>query len=124
MAYQTFLLIYGKDPMLLRTRQWLLQSAGYQVETAETFAEVRKAAALHRVDLLILCHTLKPEDGESAAALVGGKWPESKCLALSSERDAPEIDPCGEWLRALEGPQRLMLKVKTLVGDGGAAVTA
>jgi DNA-binding NtrC family response regulator len=125
MATRTFILMYGRDPLLQKTRQLLLQSAGYQVEIAERFSDIRKISALHRVDLLILCHSITQEDALIAAELIERRWPDSKCLALSAERDAPDIDPCGEWLQALEGPRKFINKVQKLVGVSGetAALT-
>src|SRR5271155_3967588 len=56
------LALYGRNRQLLDTRRRLLQEAGYQVWTAEQIPDVFAIIIEERIEVLILCHTLSPEE--------------------------------------------------------------
>ena len=124
MATNVSILIFGRYPLLLQTRRWLLQAAGYRVEVAENLYEAKKAIAAQRIDLLILCHSLSATDSEQAAAAIESHWPDSRCLVLSAERDDLPLAPCGEFLQVVEGPKKFVAKVQAIVSGEETGVFA
>jgi hypothetical protein len=80
MAELTSILLYGQDALLLQTRQWVLEVAGYQVRRTTEFSEITLLP--DPVDLLILCHSLLPEECGRACAFVSTRWPSIRCLVL------------------------------------------
>jgi hypothetical protein len=80
MAEPISILLCGQDSLLLQTRQWVLEAAGYQVRTTTEFSEV--ALESDPVDLLILCHSLSLEECGRAFALASTRWPKIRCIVL------------------------------------------
>ncbi|PPU77756.1 MULTISPECIES: response regulator [Xanthomonas] len=73
------LLVVDDDPDLRKLIGEFLSAHGYQVEMAESVAQMRQSMALHRPDLIVLDVMLPGEDGLSAAR------------ALTSQRGAPAV---------------------------------
>jgi DNA-binding response OmpR family regulator len=109
------ILIFGRDRLLLQTREWLLKAANYRVLAAETLLDVGKISGDQRVDLIVICHTVPEEDGEQALATVSTRCPNVKCLVLAAE-NKPDHAPCAETLPIMSSPQTFISKVQNLVG--------
>ena len=67
---QSVLLNVGQEPWLLHTRELLLRSAGYIVESAHSVED-----AIHRFragdfDLVILCHSVPAEERQRLVCLI------------------------------------------------------
>ena len=52
------ILSIGKDPVLMSTRKYLLQAAGYEVEEAYSVDRAISLATSDLIDVTIICHTL------------------------------------------------------------------
>src|SRR5260370_6708317 len=78
------LVLYGRKQRLLDTRRRLLQEAGYQVWTAGQIPDVFSIITEERIDVLILCHTLSPEECEWALAFADVQSPPMKSIVLSA----------------------------------------
>jgi hypothetical protein len=86
MPIETSIVIYGKDPILVETRQRILDRAGFTSKAMEEISEV--VAALKRKDsaLLILCSSLSEEERELALFAVDKlQKPGLKTLILSKK---------------------------------------
>jgi DNA-binding response OmpR family regulator len=108
------ILIFGRDRLLLQTREWLLKATHYRVLLAETLSEVGEIAGEQRVDLVVVCHTVPVEDGDEALAAVSARCPKVKCLVLAAENELDHL-PCAETLPIMSSPQSFISKVQTLV---------
>ncbi len=109
-------LIYGHDPLLLRTRLRILEQAGYTVWTADVLGEVGSIITTNEVGLLIVCQTLSDEEGEAAITLAHHIRPEMKTLVMSLTRQrllktAQEIP-----FNVSTGPRNLLDTVQKLMG--------
>jgi DNA-binding response OmpR family regulator len=78
------ILIYGRDPDLLVTRQLVLQACGYRVCVTSDIKSILKDIELCNVDLLILCHSLSMEECGRMIALTSSLWPAVKILILKA----------------------------------------
>jgi DNA-binding NtrC family response regulator len=115
MSANICILIFGRDRLLLQTREWLLEAAGYRVVLAQTLAEVDEIVSKQHVQMLVLCHTVSVKDGEDALAVVTAHCPHVKCLVLAEE-SKQKIASCAETLPMMSGPQSFISKIQTLVG--------
>lgn len=102
MAEPISILLYGQDSLLLQTRQWVLEAAGYQVRTTKEFSEV--APVPDPVDLLILCHSLSLEECGRTFALASTRWPKIRCIVLPEGASACSEQMLGSVLDATENP--------------------
>lgn len=114
---QSSILIVGHDEHLLATRQWVLQTRGYQVMTVQRASAVRTVPLAGPVRLVVLCHTLSPAETELAESAAGERWPGVKHLTLSPERGRAPTGLLGQLLHTLDGPDKLLSMVTELVGS-------
>lgn len=107
------ILIYGIDSQLIQTRQWVLEKAGFDVQTVQDLSKAREILSTGSVDIFILCHTLSAEECNGALYLGHHLQPEMKNLILTAEpfershRDA--------ILTAFATPEALITAVTGLV---------
>ena len=77
------ILIYGRDKLLLQTRSWVLEQAGYQVHTTIEEADAARQLRSQPVGVFILCHTLTPDQCTDLLANAHAHRPEVKTLVLA-----------------------------------------
>ena len=80
------LLLYGVDVKLLDTRRLVLESEGYQVTAINDPFSLDPYLSTTPFDLLILCHTLQPDECRRIASLARLRWPAISTLELSLGR--------------------------------------
>jgi len=110
------LVLFGEVPMLLQTRQWMLQSFGYEVRKAESISEATEEIRGKRVNLLIVCHSVSAQDGKEATALLRLRWPEAKYLMLQAEGYVESNTGSAVNVSGFEGPERLIDTVRRIAG--------
>ncbi len=110
-----YVLLYGTDESLLQTRSLVLGHMGHQVVAARTEHEVRQLSKQVPIALLILCHTLLPEERERATAIVKLRHREVKCLVLVNRFTLLEVPAGWAVVDAAEGPARLLTAVARLL---------
>ena len=77
------LLIYGTDSKLLDTRRMVLEYAGHHVLAQLDPLSAAPYLSELNFDVLILCHTLSPEDCHRVASLAYVRWPAIRTITLS-----------------------------------------
>ena len=107
----------GHDEHLIATRQWVLQSRGYRVVTASDTTVLTTLPLMPPVRLLVLCHTLSPEERDQAEALASTRWPDVKCLTLTAEPGRAPTGILGQLLHTMDGPGKLLSIVADMVGS-------
>ena len=124
MPAPVIILIYGRDPQLLETRRMVLERTGYTVLTTNALAEIDHTAALHRIDLCILCYSLSMEECGRALALVHSRCPLVKSLVLTSGASGcSSTHLLDQVFDAMEGPAKLISTVNQLVTTPGSTHT-
>lgn len=104
------ILVYGHEATLLQTRAWVLGTAGYRVFCTKYKLESNSSEP---IDLLVLCHTLSPEERRNALLTLASEWPEAKKLQLRPSSGLPENDV--GIFDIFEGPRGLLQKVDELL---------
>src|ERR1700761_6414532 len=97
------ILLFGRQPELLATRQWVLETRGYGIAVANTLAEMATVPKDPPVRLVLLCHTLTPADRTAATALAATRWPGAICRALTQSARTP-TGILGRLMHTCEGP--------------------
>lgn len=86
---------------------------------------LRSQLAGQGCDLVILCHSLKPDDAQQACDIVKEVRPETKLLALIASRTRLSMPACPDEFMAHEGPAALVARVAGMLGvDAGARAGA
>ena len=104
---QKQVLLYGKDPLILEIRGFLLKFSGFSVSRVSDLQTLATLAETSQVDLLILCHTLSAAERHTATALSHGLWPAAKILTLSASHSL-SVDGAVELIHISDGPQALV----------------
>ena len=118
MSVSTCILIYGQDRLLLETRRWVLERAGFQVSTTTELTDVEQIATIQHIDLFILCHTLSSEQLKRAFALAHALRPKRQILVLAE----PNTPPSAEGHQVLSGltdPLTLIAAVQRMTTHSG-----
>ena len=114
---QSSILIVGHDEHLLATRQWVLQTRGYQVLTMHEPNTMQKVPLSAPVRLVVLCHTLSDSEREQATETANARWPGVKTLTLVAEPARMPSGILGQLLHTMDGPAKLLSMVNDAVGS-------
>src|SRR6185437_2015419 len=88
-AAHNSILLFGREPEVLATRQWVLESRGYGVAVAHSLSDIATVPKDTPIRLALLCYTLSPADRTAAAALTSTRWPGAICRALTQATRVP-----------------------------------
>jgi hypothetical protein len=111
-----FILVFGRDAQLLETRRWLLEGAGMKVTTTTEMVEVDTLLSHEDIDLLILCHTLSPDEGDVCLVKAHALRPAMKKLVLTANTPLGSLGPREARVSAFDGPKTLISAVQKLLG--------
>ena len=111
------IVIYGSDPVLLCTRQWVLERADFEVALAETAGEVDAILQSRTVTLLILCHTLTFEACRTALSTVESASAQTQRLLLDPSLSTTLGRGSHESFDPFEGPLALIRMAKKMTGS-------
>ena len=110
------ILCIDDEPAGLRLRKLLLQSAGYEVETAESPSRALEMLRDQQFDLVITDHVLGRGTGVAMAAEIKQIHPETPIIVFSGSVDVPEgLGLAEAFLSKTDGPEALLSKVRELL---------
>ena len=118
------ILIVGHDEHLLATRQWVLQTRGYQVLTMHDPNTLQKVPLSAPVRLVVLCHTLSDSERRKATETANARWPGVKSLTLVAESGRMPSGILGQLLHTMDGPAKLLSMVNDAVGGSAELQSA
>jgi DNA-binding NtrC family response regulator len=90
----------------------ILEKAGFRVHTASSVPDLQQLLSEPRMDVMVLCHSLSPQDCDEALLLAHDRWPQIQTIALvtgSSDCGSKSTDAVME---AFDGPARLIDAVR------------
>lgn len=105
------ILMLGKDQPLLASRAQVLRSAGCHVMVATQLYDFECCLAVAEFDLIILCHSLSPQECTAAIALVGSQLP---VLVLLSSTSGCFCKHLVHTAYTSDGPEKLVAVVHNL----------
>lgn len=106
-------LVCGNDADLLRTRAYVLTSAGFGVRCVTGLQELEHLSGMCPA-LVIFCHSLSVEEQTRAAEYAGVVWPDCEVLSLTT-RSSTGPDHL-TYFNTFEGPARLIEIARSLTG--------
>jgi DNA-binding response OmpR family regulator len=113
-------LLLGHDPDLLKTRQWVLESAGLRVQVATTFKALNMALQDSHVDLLVLCHSLSAKECDGVVATIRSHYPELNLMLLEKSNMVDRaLSDSHSITHGGTSPKLLVDSIKRLTGESG-----
>lgn len=108
----------GDNPALVRTRQLLLERAGYSVITAIVEPEIAAACKKTPYDVAVLCQQINRELKKKASVLIRKHCPSAKILELYEASAGRQLADADAWLEApADLPTALAEKVAALLPE-------
>jgi hypothetical protein len=104
---QGTILIYGNDSMLVKTRGWLLERAGYRVFTAAEFSAAMLVLMNQQIDVLLLCQSLSDEERRGILETARASRPYTKCTIFGYDGREVAVDGA-DVVEKVEGPSTLI----------------
>ncbi len=105
-------LVFGHDDQLVHTRSLILEKAGFHVRTASSLPDIQQLLSEPTMDVMLLCHSLSPEDCDEALLLTHERWPNIQTIALVSGSSDCGSDSTDAVMEATDGPARLISTVR------------
>jgi hypothetical protein len=102
--------------MLLDTRKWILERAGYRVSAVADLAAAEAILATEGSDLYMLCHTLSAELRERALATAHERRPAMRSLILSHGDLAESVGETDSVFYVFEGPRAMIATANKISG--------
>ena len=113
----TDVLLYGRDPALLATRQLLLENHGYETSATTELEDVQRILSQENVKLLIVGHTLSLEDIGRALALSQSLQPSIRCLFLINGQSSQNSESSAETFNVSKGPAQFIAHVQRILSS-------
>lgn len=108
------LLSVSYDESLLRTRHWILETAGFNVTSALGFTQAANHFQTGAFDLVIIGHSIPYEDREALLKVLRKK---AECPVLSLKRPGdPPLPGFDHSIDAWDGPEALISAVRKTLG--------
>lgn len=108
-------LIVSRDEMLLRSREMIL-GAFFAVRSAGRFNEARTLLTSNIFDLIVICHSLPPDECERLAAMARERSPRCQVLAMSASSRSSAKLWADKQLGVDAGPYGLLKKCAEMLG--------
>jgi DNA-binding NtrC family response regulator len=88
----------GIDSDSLENRRLILERAGHRVISATGEQELDSACVAHKIDVVVIGHTLSPKAKERVLTLIRENCPSSKILELYPQDGQKALDEADAWL--------------------------
>ena len=96
----------GVDPVLLKTRQLILESAGHTVLPASDEREIKIICSKQKFDVAVIGQSIPPRIKARAMELVKEHCPEAKILELCAPYGTRTLKNGDAWLEIAIRPAR------------------
>ncbi len=114
MSSSSSILVYGRDQRLLETRSWVLEQAGFHVQTAMALGEAEQVMGNEPVEVVVLCHTLSSSERVEALAAARRLRPGVQRMVMTADALTLPEDGQEETLSVYDGPRQLIRSVQQL----------
>ena len=108
-------LVVSRDEMLLRSREMIL-GAFFAVRGAGRFVEARSLLTSNKFDLVVLCHSLTPDECERLATMAHERVPRCQVLGMSASSRGNMQPWADRQLGVDAGPYGLLKKCAEMLG--------
>ncbi|HEX3986122.1 MAG TPA: response regulator [Acidobacteriaceae bacterium] len=105
----------GTDPLLLRTRTAVLESAGLRVISAESVSQALGTLWDNPFDLAVLCHSLSRSERLSLTTAIRRRSPSALILLISAGPGASTAEKDGMDAVLEPDPHRLLQRLRPML---------
>ena len=112
MSAPASVLVFGRDHQLVHTRCLILEKAGFSVRTAASLPDIRHLPSEPNMDVMLLCHSLSPQDCDEALSVTHQRWPHIQTIAMISGHSDCGSSSTDAAIDATEGPAKLINAVR------------
>lgn len=117
----TRVLLYGNDEILLKTRRWILEGAGFLVFTANNFGTAISLAMTKTFHVMILCQTLSVVECNGVLVTAREVSPSMRPLIFYNENQPSPLKGREEYLEVLAPPEALISTINRMVMGNGVS---
>jgi CheY-like chemotaxis protein len=104
----------GVDPVLLRTRQLILENAGHTVVPASDEREIKAACSKQKFDVAVIGQNIPPKVKARLVELVREHCPAAAILELCPPYASKALKDADAWLEMPSDPEELVNAVNSL----------
>ena len=104
----------GVDPVLLRTRQLILENAGHTVAPASGEHEIRAVCSKQKIDVAVIGQNIPPTVKARMVELVREYCPGAGILELCPQYASKTLKDADAWLEMPADPEELVNAVNSL----------
>ena len=106
----------GMDDALLASRTALIESAGYRVVRCETTEAAIRSLQEDRFDVVVLCHSVPPDERPMIRAAVQAFRPGTPILYVSKYGQSSVIEPVPQGVSIVDNqPHEILQRIRTAV---------
>ena len=104
----------GVDPVLMRTRQLILESVGHTVVPASDEREIKAVCSSQKFDVAVIGQSISRKVKIRVLDLVREHCPEARILELTREYASQALADADAWLQMPFEPEELVNAVNSL----------
>ena len=104
----------GVDPVLMKTRQLILENAGHTVIPASDEREINAACSKNKFDVALVGQSLSSKTKVRVSAIVREHSPQTRILELTREYAGKALPDADAWLAMPSEPEELVNAVNSL----------
>lgn len=104
----------GVDPVLMKTRQLLLENAGHTVVPASGEREIKAVCGMQKFDVAVIGQSISSKAKTRVLDLVREQCPEVRILELTLPYASKALEDADAWLEMPSDPQELAEVVNSL----------
>lgn len=113
-------LAVGRDPLLLETRSQVLRNAGYIVVSVQSVKDAFDQFRAGDFDLVVLCHSVSPEDRERLTYLIRAHSPATPVVLISAVSFSKDSSADAT---ISNDPHALLAGLKEVLGKSGESIS-
>jgi len=107
----------GVDPVLMKTRQLILENAGHTVVPASGEHEIKAICGEHKFDVAVIGQSISPKAKARVLDLVREHCPGARILELTRPYASKALQDADAWLEMPSEPEELVEAVSSLAPD-------
>jgi len=107
----------GVDPVLMKTRQLILEKAGHTVVPTFDEREIKAICGSRKFDVAVIGQNISPKAKARVLDIIREHCPEVRILELTRPYASKVLEDADAWLEMPAEPQELAEAVNSLASD-------
>jgi CheY-like chemotaxis protein len=107
----------GVNPVLMKTRQLILENAGHTTVPASDEREIKSVCGKHKFDVAIIGQSMSSNGKARVLDLIQTHCPQARILELTSPYESRALTDADAWLEMPADPEELVNIVNSLAPE-------